>query len=274
MTRKKSSKNKFPFHGAPNETILVPKKSTIISKKSKPLAYSKKSLVVNAGQGLFASVDIANGETIVEFKGKFHKENSSDVKDMRSLIYFTDGSFLECPKDDPASFANDAINFTGVRRKILESLVSTKPFYRKHAGLNINATIKLDNAFHRAYIVAKTDIKANEEIFCHYGFTYWFQLELAVVGFYKEPAVNEIGFPKRLFEYAAFESYVREFYPDYDRMEWRPMGIHYEVTLHMKTGGRYSIIMRDYSGYIEDAVPDTNDNVVIDNKMIESSLLK
>lgn len=131
-----------------------------------------------------------------------------------SNILFTDGFVLECPMDDIASFANDAINFKQVTRRLLQSLNSTDPFYRKHSNTQINARIKTDNSLHKAFLVAFIDIIPNKEIFCHYGFQYWFKREITKNGFIIENEIEQFGFPTRLFDYPAFTNYINDFYPN------------------------------------------------------------
>ena len=86
-----------------------------------------------------------------------------------------------------------AIDFTFQRRKLLKSLNSNKPFYRIHPKAKLNASIKLNNKLHRAFLQADKDIKQNEEIFNHYYFDYWFMQEFK--------------------EYKGFKKYIDEFYP-------------------------------------------------------------
>ena len=143
--------------------------------KRLPKAYSKNSNIPSIGKGLFAITNIKKGSIIAEFKGKL-KKPGENLNSSRSNIYFNDEYILECPPNDMASFANDVINFTKKRRHLMKSLKSEEPFYTKHPNTNINAEIKINNNMHRAFLIAAVDIVMNEEIFCHYGFMYWYKM--------------------------------------------------------------------------------------------------
>ena len=173
--------------------------------------YKDVSSIPNSGYGLFAKEPIKKGSIIVEFKGvlkdEFEKTNS------RSTIRFNDGKNLDCYPNCLASFSNDAIDFTFQRRKLLKSLNSNKPFYRIHPKAKLNASIKLNNKLHRAFLQADKDIKQNEEIFNHYYFDYWFMQEFKEVGFLVEEEIEKNGFPTNIYSYKGFKKYIDEFYP-------------------------------------------------------------
>jgi len=171
-----------------------------------------KSTIPNAGQGLFATVDIPPKSIIAEFKGRVRKPDE-DVKENRSLIRFADGYFLECPDTDLASFVNDPISFPTARRKLYETLESEAPFYQLHPNASVNSYIKLIQPKHRAFLVATTSIPTGTEIFCHYGFNQWFMKEF-LNGFLLEEKMDSNGFPPRLYTCPAFKSYINTFYPD------------------------------------------------------------
>jgi hypothetical protein len=211
--------------------------------------YSKKSSVPSFGKGLFAQVDINKGSIIVEFRGKLRRPHDK-VSSSRSNIYFNDGHKLECPPTDLASFANDAINFTGNRRKLMECLKSSTPFYEKHPNTKINAAIKLNDNLHRAFLIAEEDIKIGDEIFCHYGFMYWFRTELTTVGFLEEEEIEKHGFPEKIFEYPAFLSYVKEFYPGYVKHSVMTYDDTYIFVVHLKNGFKVSMPMENFSRII------------------------
>jgi hypothetical protein len=178
----------------------------------KPKAYAAKSLIVPKEKGLFASKYIKKGDIIVEFKGKLIRPNEQS-KQSRSNIGFTDGYRLSCGNDDLGSFANDIIDFPTKPRKLIEDLKKSEPFYKRHSGFALNAKIKINDQLHRAFIEAIEDIKPNEEILCHYGFTIWFVREIQTVGFIEEPEYAEEGFPEKIHEMPGFIEYVKLFYP-------------------------------------------------------------
>ena len=178
--------------------------------------YVRESNIKGIGQGLFAKNDILAGSIIVQFTGILYL-NGANLKNKRSNISFANGSFLECFENDLASYANDVIIFSGQKRKLLESLRSNVPFYLIYTHISINAEMctMQKNQNHYAYLIATQNIKANDEIFVHYGFMYWYQKEFMDIGFLWEDEIMDIGFPEKVFEYPAFWSYVRYFYPQY-----------------------------------------------------------
>jgi hypothetical protein len=172
----------------------------------------KESTIPNAGQGLFATVDIQPKSIIAEFKGRVRKPDE-DVTKNRSLIRFADGYFLECPDTDLPSFVNDPIDFPTTRRKLYETLESEKSFYPMHPKASNNSYIKLMQPKHRAFLVAIIPIPCGSEIFCHYGFNQWFMKEF-LNGFSFEEKMDLNGFPPRLYACPAFKSYINTFYPN------------------------------------------------------------
>lgn len=178
--------------------------------------YSQKSNIEDIGNGLFAGEDIKCGTYIVQFFGKLHKPNEKEkVKDNRSNIYFNDGCILSCGRDDVASFANDCIMLPKQQRKFMEAMKANTQFYSKHKCSVLNATIKLKekDGKHDAYLQATQDIKEGDEIFLHYGFSYWFYQEV-MNGFLYEEEIVKNGIPKNIYGYPGFALYLKEFYSD------------------------------------------------------------
>lgn len=177
--------------------------------------YSKKSLIPNIGNGLFAKNKISAGTNFVEFMGKLIRPNSKQNTNPRSTVMFFDGWKLSCTDDDIASFANDCVNMSHKKenRKLLKALRQNKPFYSKHKNVNLNSQIILDDVNHKAYLQAITDIDVDEECWTHYGFNYWFMTE-AQRGFIVEEEIVKKGFCEKIFEYPAFKMYLKEFYPE------------------------------------------------------------
>jgi len=194
------------------------------------------STIVGSGKGLFANVDMRKGSVIAKFKGRLHPPGAK-IADQRSNIYFSDGYILECDKDTPASFANDVINFPKHRRRLMETLKSSEPFYQKHEGARINAELKRSNTGgHLAYLSATENIKAGEEIFCHYGLMYWFQMEMRDMGFLLEDEIKMFGFPEKFYIYPAIESYFRHFYPNFSHFKVDPYETDYIMTIYLTDG--------------------------------------
>jgi len=117
----------------------------------------KKSQIPNAGKGLFTKVAIPKGTRIVEYKGRI--STWKDVKDedgKNGYIFFVNRNHVidALPtKSALARYANDA-----------RGLVRVK-------GLTNNCDYVTEGK--RAYIEAKRNIAAGEEIFVDYGSDYW-----------------------------------------------------------------------------------------------------
>lgn len=188
-----------------------------------PKVYEGQSIIPNIGKGLFAARDIAKDEVIVEYLGELLKPDQKPRND-RSNIYFNDGTILCCHDNDLASFANDCIDAPTNPRRLIGSLRKSKPFYERYQGANLNAEIHLEEDQHKAFLYARQDIKKDEEIFCHYGFPYWFNYEATNIGFELEKEVERNGFPDDLFKYAAFHAYVKDFYPNSKGFEYKQGG--------------------------------------------------
>lgn len=206
--------------------------------------YSKKSTIEDIGNGLFASIPIKKDQVIAEFKGKLRAPGTK-LTSNRSNIYFLDEYILECGVNDLASFSNDPIKFPTKRRKLMETLYSTEPFYYINPNCKINATIKINTDLHRAFLIALCDIKPDEEIFNHYGFDYWFGKECAKLGFDEESEIEQNGFPEKMFEYPAFTSYINTFYPEYTLKEINKYKKGYDYIIECE--GSYVVIyMKNY----------------------------
>ena len=230
--------------------------------------YSKESNIPNIGKGLFAKVRINKGSIIQEFKGKILSPDDLTTSN-RSNIYFNDCSVLQCGPNDLASFANDAINFHGNKREIIKALESNKPFYKKHRGMYVNAEIKINHTLHRAFLVATDDIFPGEEIYTHYGFMYWFTIEITCVGFLQEEEIETNGFPEKIFEYPAFISYIKEFYGDFDSYEAKQVGESYELLINFHNNKSITMRMENFSGQVTKVAVD---DVALQAQLILESL--
>jgi SET domain-containing protein len=180
--------------------------------------YAGDSTISNVGKGLFAARDLLQDELIVEYLGELLSPDEQP-RNSRSNLYFDDGYTLCCHDDDLASFANDCINPPVESRKIIKSLRKYEPFYKRHTNATINAEIHLDQDSHKAFLYSRSPIKKDQEIFCHYGFLYWFNHEAFNLGFELEKEIERNGFPDDIFKYAGFHAYVKEFYPSSKEIE-------------------------------------------------------
>jgi len=206
-----------------------------MSANKKLRSYVKDSTIPLCGKGLFALTDIKKGLIIAEFKGILKSENTVQTQ-KRSNIFFNDNSYLDCYPNDIASYANDAIDITRNRRKLIDSLKENEPFYKKHKNTNVNASIKLYENVHRAVLIALCDIKKDEEIFCHYGFNYWFNIEATQVGFMPDEELDKNASIDQIYKYPAFTKYIYEFYNDIVKIEYKQYDeTTTDVILHYKS---------------------------------------
>jgi hypothetical protein len=223
------------------------------------------STIPKCGTGLFAMTDIKKDSIIVEFKGKLRKPYEK-LNSNRSNIYFNDESILKCPVNDLASYAQDAINFTGTRRFLMKALHSDIPFYEKHPNAKINAAIQLKDKLHRAFLIAEDDIINGEEIFCHYGFDYWFKREIGTIGFLQEDEIEEFGFPKKIYEHPGFLSYIKNFYPRYVRHEVKKFGNGRDFIIHLDNKQVIIMPMPNYARRMQRLTEKDANKIIKDNK--------
>jgi hypothetical protein len=227
------------------ETIV---KKTKHKKKKRPCrSFVTNSLIPGIGKGLFALVDIKKESIIAYFKGQLRKD-SSECKTQRSNIFFHDNSVLECSDDCVASYANDAINFSTTRRQLVHALNTNTPFYKKHIGAVVNASIQVNNDNHTAYLKAEIDILKNTEIFCHYGFQYWFTHEMFQQGFLGEQFIEDNGFPSKIYKYPGFIAYIHEFYHGVEKIQIKKYDSYVtDVILHFSNKTFLVMPIKDYS---------------------------
>ncbi|MER3499032.1 MAG: SET domain-containing protein-lysine N-methyltransferase [Chitinophagaceae bacterium] len=125
----------------------MPKKDLIV----------KRSMLPNAGKGLFTRVPIKKGERIVEYKGRITswKEVSHDEGTNGYIFYVSKNLVLDAKpfKKALARYANDA---NGLHRV---------------PGIKNNATYEVDKG--HVYIKATKNIQAGSEILVDYGKEYW-----------------------------------------------------------------------------------------------------
>lgn len=220
-------------------------------KKKLSTVYIKESTIPNIGKGLFAKTNIKNGSIIIEFRGRLRKPNEKILSSW-SNIYFIDGYVLECQPNDIASFANDVIDFNGRIRQLMKSFKSCEPFYKKYPNFNLNAQIKINNNYHRAFffLIATNDIDIDHEIFCHYGFQYWFKKEITTIGFLREDEIEQNGFPEKVFEFPAFVSYIKEFYPTSIEFKCGPFKNGFVVTIIYNNNNNIVVPIENFANYI------------------------
>lgn len=119
----------------------------------------KKSLIQEAGKGVFTKVDIEKEEIITEFTGEKISHTVAlarfILKESHSLLYLNKTYSIDSLKDKEciATYINDA----------------NGPV--KLPGIKNNATIIVARG--RLFVIAKRKIKPGEELFVNYGINYW-----------------------------------------------------------------------------------------------------
>jgi SET domain-containing protein len=117
----------------------------------------KRSLLKNAGKGLFTKKDIRKGERIVEYKGRRRtwKEIKSEDEFNGYVFYINRDHVIDAKKNISARarYANDAKGLTKVN------------------GIRNNCKYEQDGL--KVYITAVKDIPAGSEILVGYGKEYW-----------------------------------------------------------------------------------------------------
>lgn len=119
----------------------------------------KKSLLPNAGKGLFTNKLIKKGTKIIEYKGEIidWKEYEKRVeRDEDGYLFFINKKHCIDAWNTPqhkARYANDAAGLSRVK------------------GLKNNAVYEIED--NKCFIVATRDIAAGEEIFVSYTKEYW-----------------------------------------------------------------------------------------------------
>ena len=119
--------------------------------------YTEPSQIENAGMGLFTAVDINKGEIIATFHGEVLTDEEAEERvesgDDQYFMELPSGEILDCKFTDGfAKYANDAEG------------VPTNFKNNSYIGIDDDDNVVL---------IAKRNIKADEEIFTGYGKAYW-----------------------------------------------------------------------------------------------------
>ena len=119
--------------------------------------YIKKSMLPDAGMGLFTKTFIPKGTRIVEYKGRISNWKELEEKEWSNgyIFYVTRNHVINARpyKKSLARYANDAKGLHKVR------------------GVRNNALYATSGR--RVFIDTKADIDAGSEIFVDYGKEYW-----------------------------------------------------------------------------------------------------
>ncbi|CAM3496587.1 SET domain-containing protein-lysine N-methyltransferase [Flavobacterium gelidilacus] len=120
--------------------------------------YIENSQIINAGKGLFTTIEIYKYEVISIFKGEIlteiEAENRVQNDNDKYFINMIDGTIMDSMHIDCfAKYANDAEAF-------------------ENSEFKNNAKITLDDD-DNVCIMSTKNIKSKSEIFCSYGKRYW-----------------------------------------------------------------------------------------------------
>lgn len=210
--------------------------------------YVKESMIPGIGKGLFAKREIKRGEVIAYFTGTV-KRLTDHAKDQRSNIFLGNGLVLECDSDNEATFCNDLILFPREKRELASLIESDEPIYTKLPGSQISAELTTEQLPDGKYVFLKAvnDIEPDSEIFCHYGFGFWFVSEIKR-GFLVNREKEAYEPLKNIHRLPSFMSYVSEFYPGYTRMEtkFEPERIATSVKITFADGRDFVMPMENY----------------------------
>lgn len=127
------------------------------------MLYTKKSLLPNAGKGLFTDADIKKDSEIIEYLGEIVPWSVCEARANKG--------------DDGYAFwisKNHAIDAFNTPQHIARYANDAKGFNRVE-GLRNNSQyiVKRKNGERRVFIVASRGIKAGSEILVDYGTDYW-----------------------------------------------------------------------------------------------------
>lgn len=132
----------------------------------------KKSLIPNAGNGLFALKDFENEDIIAEFRGPVVDSNTIGDKmfdDEINLVYLNEKYSILCRSI--AGFCNDCIKFPQKMTK--EEYRNWVKYEEIETHLDCKYNAFIDIRKNKAFLVAMQEIKQGEEIHIYYGFDYW-----------------------------------------------------------------------------------------------------
>lgn len=119
----------------------------------------KKSLIPGAGKGVFTNINIEKESIIAEFTGEKISHTIGIarfiLKQSHSILYLNKTYSLDSLKDKSciATYINDAKGLTKI------------PYLRNNVDMVITRG--------RIFVIAKRNIKADEELYVSYGPSYW-----------------------------------------------------------------------------------------------------
>lgn len=129
--------------------------------KGKPSLIVKTSKIPNSGKGLFAKSLILKGTIIGEYKGKRVTEAHCErVAQKGKDIYIYD--------------LGNGVILDGIRSvRCKTRYINDATGFKRTPGLSNNSRFKVDTKQSKVFVVAKRNIKPNEEIYASYGKDYW-----------------------------------------------------------------------------------------------------
>lgn len=136
----------------------------------------KKSLISNAGLGVFATQDIDAGVELTEYHGLVCSDYSEVQDELATALLYTDEFFtlgnvnqhssLQC-----GQIINDYSKISFAIHQTLQDLENVVNQYIKESTKHANVEMKARSNKHYAYSIKK--IKSGEELYFHYGHIHW-----------------------------------------------------------------------------------------------------
>ncbi|CAD8083904.1 unnamed protein product [Paramecium primaurelia] len=132
--------------------------------------FTKPSTIPNSGLGVFAKNDLTKGQILVEYRGKI-----INAKYSWAQCFMLEDRMLQINEKysvigrSLSSRFNDIVRF-GLLTPMEEQSLNFGVFpIHEHLKHNVELSIKHDKAF----LVASKNVKAGEELFFDYSFSYW-----------------------------------------------------------------------------------------------------
>jgi len=155
---RKGNKKKLPQANIQKRTCKRSSETNLIDAPESDYLYIQPSQIPLSGNGLYTAIPIYKDEIIAIFEGEILTERQIQIRVSKEkdqyFISKPDGTIMDSYKTTCfAKYANDAKAYPD-------------------SGFRNNAKIAMDDD-NDICLIAKSAIKANQEIYCSYGWKYW-----------------------------------------------------------------------------------------------------